>query len=60
MIGISIAFTVLLCNIYWFVEHNITKNNFFDRYNVKEYGLITVTFYIFTLCGVGGLIFYCF
>jgi hypothetical protein len=57
MIGYVIA--VFGWNIYWIVEDLIKKRNYLDRYNVKENGWLSVIFWVFTLSGVGVLIFYC-
>jgi len=57
MIGYVIA--VFGWNLIWIVEDLFKRRNYFNRYNIKENGWVSVLIWLYLLSGVGALIFYC-
>ena len=57
MIGYSIA--VFGWNLIWIVEDLFKRRNYFNRYNIKENGWLSVFVWLYLFSGVGALIFYC-
>ncbi len=48
---------VLGFNLFWIISDSLNGRNYFDRYNIKEYGWLAFCFWLYTLSGVVALIY---